>query len=144
MHEYNTGKAMWAKMPETMIKKVAEAAALRMAFPDELGGLYAQEEMDQANPEVKNTVQSVKVMPVSNAIDSKHNLMKELTGLIRQKGISLDSVKAFTKENFQKETATSLGEEELERTIDFVDRFIHPDKDTSAWEVEALDPRIVK
>lgn len=49
LSEYNTGKAMWAKMPETMIKKVAEAAALRMAFPDSLGGVYAQEEMDQAN-----------------------------------------------------------------------------------------------
>jgi len=46
--EYNTGKNQWAKMPETMIKKVAEAAALRMAFPDELGGLYVREEMDQA------------------------------------------------------------------------------------------------
>ncbi len=46
--EYSTGKAMWAKMPETMIKKVAEAAALRMAFPDDLGGIYTNEEMDQA------------------------------------------------------------------------------------------------
>lgn len=46
--EYNTGKAMWAKMPETMLKKVAEAAALRMAFPDDLGGIYSDDEMDQA------------------------------------------------------------------------------------------------
>lgn len=46
--EYNTGKGNWAKMPETMIKKVAEAAALRMAFPDDLGGTYIKEEMDQA------------------------------------------------------------------------------------------------
>lgn len=48
LSEYNTGKAMWAKMPETMIKKVAEAAALRMAFPDNLGGIYESAEMDQA------------------------------------------------------------------------------------------------
>lgn len=46
--EYNTGKSQWAKMPETMIKKVAEAAALRMVFPDEVGGLYVAEEMNQA------------------------------------------------------------------------------------------------
>ena len=46
--EYSTGKGPWAKMPETMIKKVAEAAALRMAFPDDLGGIYVREEMDQA------------------------------------------------------------------------------------------------
>jgi phage recombination protein Bet len=49
--EYNTGKGPWAKMPETMIKKVAEAAALRMAFPDNLGGIYTQEEMNQAEKE---------------------------------------------------------------------------------------------
>jgi phage recombination protein Bet len=48
--EYSTGKAMWAKMPETMIKKVAEAATLRMAFPDDFGGIYAEEEMHQAEP----------------------------------------------------------------------------------------------
>lgn len=48
LNEYNTGKAMWSKMPETMIKKVAEVAALRMAFPDELGGLYSDDEMSQA------------------------------------------------------------------------------------------------
>jgi phage recombination protein Bet len=51
LSEYNTGKSQWAKMPETMIQKVAEAAALRMAFPDELGGIYISEEMDQASDE---------------------------------------------------------------------------------------------
>lgn len=48
LSEYSTGKNLWLKMPETMIKKVAEAAALRMAFPDDLGGIYTNEEMDQA------------------------------------------------------------------------------------------------
>lgn len=46
--EYDTKRGPWSKMPETMIKKVAEAAALRMAFPDSLGGVYSQEEMEQA------------------------------------------------------------------------------------------------
>lgn len=51
--EYASQKPNWQKMPETMIKKVAEAAALRMAFPDEVGGLYAEEEMDQAERPAK-------------------------------------------------------------------------------------------
>lgn len=36
----------WAKKPATMIRKVALVQALREAFPEDLGGLYASEEMN--------------------------------------------------------------------------------------------------
>lgn len=51
--EYSTGKSGWAKMPATMIRKVALVHCLREAFPEEFQGLYSAEEMDKKVEEDK-------------------------------------------------------------------------------------------
>ena len=49
LQEYNTGRANWKTMPDTMIRKVAEAHALRRAFS--IHGLYMPEEMEKNVPQ---------------------------------------------------------------------------------------------
>lgn len=63
---------MWKRMPHVMLGKVAEALALRKAFPRQLGGLYAREEMEQAGPSIID----VPAPPKTQTTDS--------TGLVKQ------------------------------------------------------------
>lgn len=53
-NEYSTGKNLWASKPRTMIAKVAEMHALRMACPEEMSQLYAEEELQK---EIKQPVE---------------------------------------------------------------------------------------
>lgn len=47
----NKGQANWKSMPDVMIDKCAQAAALREAFPDELRAMYTTDEMGVTKPQ---------------------------------------------------------------------------------------------
>lgn len=72
----------WAKKPATMIRKTALVQALREAFPEDLGGLYASEEMGVDFDE--STMAPVEIEPQAEqeepTTEPEQVIMEELPG----------------------------------------------------------------
>jgi len=56
--EYDAGQALWKSKPGTMIEKVAIVQCLRSMFPQEMHGLYGEEELAQKPIDVTPTQES--------------------------------------------------------------------------------------
>jgi phage recombination protein Bet len=95
-----TPNRMWKSKPRTMLKKVALVQALREAFPDDLGGMYSQEEIntiDQPLP-IDEVIVDAEIVPQTE----KKQLTPEQSKLWAALTIFCDSnpekVKATLKE----------------------------------------------
>lgn len=72
LEEYSTDKSLWKTKPETMIKKVAEAQALRLCFQDLLGGTYGEEEIPKNNED-----NNLRTIEGTTQTEKLNNILKE-------------------------------------------------------------------
>lgn len=70
MSEYAKPSPIWKQMPSIMLAKCAKSLAIREAFPQELNGLYTQEEMpNEYAPPVVRDVTPQKTKPMVSPVE---------------------------------------------------------------------------
>jgi phage recombination protein Bet len=75
--EYKKDNAIWKAIPETMIKKVALVQTLRLAFPNELGGVYDEDEMGY-NGHIDATTEPEPILVEGGDRDADENQLKTI------------------------------------------------------------------
>lgn len=93
---------MWKKMPHTMLSKVAEALALRKAYPQDLSGLYTNDEMQQADNGHSNGHTAPQAED-PRTVDELHAEYMELFNAYVLRSGDAEAARPFLPDNWKKE-----------------------------------------
>ncbi|SHE47281.1 phage recombination protein Bet [Marinitoga hydrogenitolerans DSM 16785] len=143
LREYNTGKSNWAKMPETMIKKVAESMALRKAF--DVSGLYAPEEFDQVKEEQYTETKNIRKQKTMSK--NNKNINPQLILVLREKVKTLSEMLGVKEEmilhELERRVKKTIGEftnDERNQAIKFLIKWIEKEEKAQQPEIIIEEP----
>lgn len=108
--EFGKGQATWKDMPMNMIRKSAIVNAQREAFPEVLGALYTDEEVQDApRQEMNNVEQEIKQNANSEVLDIEPEPIEDKSEVNRETGEIIEQQEIFVEPVYENGAAAEPG-----------------------------------
>lgn len=134
----NSRMGPWYTMPQTMIKKVAEAGALRRAF--DLGGLYIEEEMDTSYTVYDVSEEEKEIKETKKEVPNAY--ITRLYSYIQAFAKKFDNKEKDIEKYLEKKLGKSIKEfdiEDIKRAIEILKDLIEKEKEKEKEEIKPDD-----